>query len=713
MKSTLANEVIYTCPMHPEVVSDKPGNCPKCGMTLELRTPVAEEGKTEGQAELKAMTKRFWIAATLSVPVVILTMGDSLLPQSFRAVLPLQISNVIQFLICTPVVFWCGFPLLKRGFDSIRHRSLNMFTLISLGVMAAYLYSVIGTFLPGLFLPSFQMGGAVATYFDTASVIIALILLGQVLELRARYQTGKAIRLLLGLAPKTARVIRNGTEIDVPLSEVIIGDLLRVRPGEKIPTDGVITEGRSSVDESMVTGESIPLEKEMNAKVIGGTVNGTGALVMRAEKVGSETLLSQIIHMVAEAQRSRAPIQRLADVVSSYFVPAVIGIAVIAFGIWFWIGPQPRFVHGMVNAVSVLIIACPCALGLATPMAIMVGTGHGALAGILIKNAEALELFEKVDTLVIDKTGTLTEGKPKLTAIQIVSGFSEDDVLSLVASIEKVSEHSLAAAIVEGAKKRSLVLSEPSDFRSVTGKGAVGVVQKRRVAVGNKIFMSEEGILSEALEKDAEKLRSDGQTVMFVGVDGKLAGIIGVSDPIKASTAEAISYLKQQGIRIIMATGDNETTARAVAQKLGLDDFVAGILPSGKSDLVRKLKSEGRVVAFAGDGVNDAPAMALADIGVAMGTGTDVAMESGGVTLVKGDLIGIAKARRLSQVTMKNIRQNLFLAFFYNALGVPIAAGVLYPVMGLLISPMWASLAMSLSSVSVISNSLRLRMVKL
>ena len=704
-----SDKAIYICPMHPEMVSGKPGNCPKCGMPMEPKNPTG----TEDQAELRDMTRHFWIAAVLSVPVMALTMGDSLFTQSFRSLLSLQISNWIQLAIGTPVVLWAGFPLLRRGWESVGHRSLNMFTLISLGVMAAYFYSVLGTVAPGLFPPKFQMQGAVETYYDTASVIIALVLLGQVLELRARYQTGKAIRLLLGLAPKMARVMRDGIEKDIPLAEVKIGELLRVRPGEKIPTDGVITEGRSSVDESMVTGESIPVEKEIGVKVIGGTVNGTGGLVMRAEKIGSETLLSQIIHMVADAQRSRAPIQRLADVVASYFVPAVIASSVIAFAVWTLFGPDPKLVHGLINAVSVLIIACPCALGLATPMAIMVGTGHGALAGILIKNAEALERFEKVDTLVIDKTGTLTEGKPKLTDFQVVPGFFEDEVLSLLASLEKSSEHPLASAIIEGAAKRSLPLSDVSDFRSITGKGATGIVQKRRIAVGNQALFSDQNISINTLLEKAEILRQGGQTVMFIGVDEKLAGIVGVSDPIKASTPEAISYLKKQGIRVVMATGDNETTARAVAGKLGLDELIAGIHPAGKADLVRKLKAEGRVVAFAGDGVNDAPAMALADVGIAMGTGTDVAMESGSVTLVKGDLMGIAKARHLSQATMRNIRQNLFLAFIYNALGVPVAAGVLYPILGLLISPMWASVAMSLSSVSVIGNALRLRTVKL
>lgn len=697
--------IVYTCPMHPEVISDQPGPCPKCGMALEPQFATGEED----QIELRDMTRRFWIAAFLSIPIIILTLRDTLFPESFRSLLSLQTSNGIQMLLGTPVVLWAGSPLLQRGWQSIKNRSPNMFTLISLGVLAAYFYSVLGTAVPDLFPPHFRMTGAIEAYFDTASVIVALVLLGQVFELRARAQTGKAIRLLLGLAPKTARVIREDNEQDIPFSEVRMGDFLRVRPGEKVPTDGIIIEGLSSVDESMITGESTPVEKEAGAKVIGGTVNGTGGFVMRAEKVGNETLLAQIVHRVAEAQRSRAPIQRLADVVASYFVPTVLGIAVITFIIWNWMGPNPKFVHALINAVSVLIIACPCALGLATPMTIMVGTGRGALSGILIRNAEALEHFEKVNTLVIDKTGTLTSGKPKLTELKVLATFSENEVLSCVASLEKASEHPLATAIVEGAQEKALELTQVFDFRSITGKGAVGTVRNHRITVGNQALFADEQISTEPLNSEAENLRQGGHTVMFIGIDKKLAGIIGISDPIKPSTPEAIAYLKQQGIQIIMATGDNATTANAVAGNLGLDEVVAEIQPAGKEALVRKLKSDGRVVAFAGDGVNDAPAMAAADIGIAMGTGTDIAMESGGVILVKGDLMGIAKARYLSQATMKTIRQNLFLAFVYNTLGVPVAAGILYPWIGLLISPIWASVAMSLSSISVIGNSLRLR----
>ena len=702
----------YTCPMHPEVVQDGPGSCPICGMALEPRTVTLEE---EENPELVDMTRRFWIGVALTVPVLFLTMSDMIPGQPVQHAFAPRLLNWLQLALATPVVLWGGWPFFERGWASIVHRSLNMFTLIALGTGTAYFYSLIATIFPGLFPDSFRMhGGEPAVYFEAAAAITTLVLLGQVLELRARSRTSSALKALLGLAPKTARRLRaGGGEEDVPLDQVHVGDRLRVRPGEKIPVDGVVVEGSSSVDESMVTGEPIPVEKGPGSRVTGGTVNGTGSFVLRAERVGSDTLLARIVQMVSEAQRSRAPIQRLADVVASYFVPAVVLIAVITFIVWAWIGPEPSMVYALVNAVAVLIIACPCALGLATPMSIMVGTGRGATAGVLIKNAEALEILEKVDTVVVDKTGTLTKGKPRLTSIVPMNGWKEADLLRLAASLERGSEHPLAAAIVAGAQERKLELVEAREFRSLTGKGVVGTVDGRGVALGNQHLLEELKVApGDALER-AEALRRDAQTVMFVAVDDRLAGLLGVADPIKDSTREAIRLLHQEGIRVVMLTGDSRTTAQAVARKLGIDDVQAEVLPEQKKNVVQQLQAEGRKVAMAGDGINDAPALAQAEVGIAMGTGTDVAMESAGITLVKGDLRGIAKARRLSRATMRNIRQNLFFAFIYNSLGVPIAAGVLYPVMGLVLSPIFASAAMTFSSVSVISNALRLRKVSL
>jgi len=703
--------VEYVCPMHLQIVRDAPGTCPICGMALEPRTVTG----VEENAELADMTRRFWISVGLSVPLLALVMSDMLPGAPVRHAIPGPWLGWIQLVLATPVVLWGGWPFFQRGWTSIANRSPNMFTLIALGVGTAYVYSVVATIVPGIFPASFRShGGEIGLYFEAAAIITTLVLLGQVLELRARSQTSSAIRALLGLAPKTARRIESaGTERDVPIEEVKPGDRLRVRPGEKIPVDGVVTEGTSAVDESMVTGESIPVEKTAGSRVTAGTVNGTGGFVMRAERVGSDTLLAQIVHMVSEAQRSRAPIQRLADVVSSYFVPAVVGTAVVTFVAWVLIGPEPRLAYAIVNAVAVLIIACPCALGLATPMSIMVGVGRGATAGVLIKNAEALEVLEKVDTLVVDKTGTLTEGKPRLTSVVPGPGPSEAEVLRLTASLERGSEHPLAAAIVAGAEARGLALDAAQDFRSITGKGVVGTVAGRRVALGNQKLLEDLRIAAVELAERADELRGDGQTVMFVAVDGAVAGLVGVADPIKASTAEAIELLRHAGVRIVMLTGDNRTTAEAVARQLGIDEIEADVLPDQKGHVIKRLQAEGRRVAMAGDGINDAPALAQADVGIAMGTGTDVAMESAGVTLVKGDLRGIARARRLSQATMRNIRENLFFAFVYNALGVPIAAGVLYPAFGLLLSPIIASAAMSVSSVSVIANALRLRRVAL
>jgi P-type Cu+ transporter len=703
--------VIYTCPMHPQIRQPQPGNCPICGMALEPEG-VAEE--TGPNPELIDMTRRFWIGAVLALPLLILEMGAHFPGLNLHHYISPQVSVWVQFLLGTPVVLWVGWPFFERGWASVVNRSLNMFTLIALGVGAAYGYSLVATFAPGLFPTALRgEGGVVPVYYEAAAVITVLVLLGQVLELRAREQTGGAIRALLNLAPKVARRVRDdGSDEEVTLDQVQIGDRLRVRPGEGVPVDGVVLEGRSAVDESMVTGESMPVEKELGAKVIGGTVNGTGALVMRAEKVGADTMLSRIVHMVAEAQRSRAPIQRLADTVSGYFVPAVIGVAVLAFVAWMIWGPSPAFSYALVAAVSVVIIACPCALGLATPMSIMVGVGKGATAGVLIKNAEALERMEKVDTLVVDKTGTLTEGKPRVVAVVPAEGFDETTVLTLGASLERSSEHPLAAAIVAAARERGLPMQDVADFASVTGKGVTGKVGGRTVALGNAKLMTEIGIDTTAIDGRADEIRRGG-TAMLVAVDGRAAGIIGVADPIKETTPAALESLRNDGVRIVMLTGDNRMTAQAVAEKLGIDQVEAEVLPEQKNAIVRKLRSEGRVVAMAGDGVNDAPALAEADVGVAMGTGTDVAMQSAGVTLVKGDLAGIARARALSRATMRNIRQNLFLAFIYNALGVPLAAGILYPLFGLLLSPIVAAAAMSLSSVSVVGNALRLRMVKL
>ncbi|MBI4462394.1 MAG: heavy metal translocating P-type ATPase [Acidobacteria bacterium] len=702
----------YVCPMHPEIVRTEPGACPICGMALEPRTVTAEE---EVNPELVDMSRRFWVSAALTAPILLLVMGEMLPGQPLQGLISGRLKTWVEFLLATPVVLWGGRPFFERGWASIVNRSLNMFTLIATGTGVAYFFSAVAALFPGLFPASFRgHEGEPAVYFEAAAVITTLVLLGQVLELRARSRTSSAIRALLGLAPKTARRLReDGTEEDIPLDRVQVGDRLRVRPGEKVPVDGVVLEGSSSVDESMVTGEPIPVEKAAGSQLIGGTVNSTGSLVMRAERVGSETLLAQIVRMVSEAQRSRAPIQRLADVVSSYFVPAVVVIAILTFTVWSLLGPEPRLAYALVNAVAVLIIACPCALGLATPMSIMVGTGRGATAGVLIKNAEALETLEKVDTLVVDKTGTLTEGKPRLTSIVARPGQKEAELLRLVASLERASEHPLAAAIVAGARERRLTLTEPANFRSLTGKGVVGTVEGRKVAFGNRKLLDELGIEPVGLAETAEALRRDGQTVMFAAVDGQAAGLVAVSDPIKESTYEAIRLLREDGVRMVMLTGDTRTTAEAVARKLGLDEVRAEVLPDQKGDVVKRLQAQGRFVAMAGDGINDAPALALAQVGIAMGTGTDVAIQSAGVTLVKGDLRGIARERRLSRATMRNIRQNLFFAFLYNSLGVPIAAGVLYLFSGPLLSPIFASAAMTLSSLSVISNALRLRRVAL
>ena len=660
------------------------------------------------------MTRRFWIGAALAAPTVVLEMGAHLPGLDLHHYVPPQIAVWLEFVLASPVVLWAGWPFFVRGWASVRNRSLNMFSLIALGIGAAYLYSLAATFAPWLFPASLQQGGIVPVYYEAAAVITVLVLLGQVLELRAREKTGGAIRALLNLAPKTARRIRgDGQDEEVPLDQVHVGDRLRVRPGESVPVDGVVIEGRSTVDESMVTGESMPVQKAADAKVIGGTINGTGSLVIRAEKVGADTMLARIVEMVAQAQRSRAPIQRLADTVSAWFVPAVILVAVAAFVAWMIFGPPPAFAYALVAAVSVVIIACPCALGLATPMSIMVGVGKGATAGVLIKNAEALERLEKIDTLVADKTGTLTEGKPRVVAVVPADGFDEATVLALGASLERASEHPLAAAIVASAKERGVELKDATGFASVTGKGVTGTIGGRAVAVGNAGLFKDLGVASADLESRAEALRRDGATAMFVAVDGRPAGIIAVADPIKATTPAALASLRADGIRIVMLTGDNRTTAQAVAAKLGITEVEAEVLPEQKDAVVRRLRGQGRVVAMAGDGVNDAPALAAADVGIAMGTGTDVAMQSAGVTLVKGDLAGIARARALSRATMRNIRQNLVLAFVYNALGIPLAAGVLYPAFGLLLSPIVAAAAMSFSSVSVIANSLRLRLTAL
>jgi len=703
--------VVYTCPMHPEVRQSSPGSCPKCGMALEpYAIPAQEENP-----ELVSMTRRLWVSAILSAPVFLLAMTADLFPSLLPAALSMRSLQWIQFALATPVVLWGGWPFFVRGWNSVLTWNLNMFTLIGLGVAAAWVYSVIALLFPQAFPSIMQMeGGVVHVYFEAAAVITALVLLGQVLELRARSRTNAAIQMLLGLAPKTARIVHeDGKEEDIPLNQVQPGSKLRVRPGEKIPVDGMVLEGGSSVDESMVTGEPIPVEKASGDKLIGATVNGTGSLVMRAEKVGADTLLSQIVRMVGEAQRSRAPIQKLADMVSGYFVPAVVLTGVVTFLVWSLWGPEPRLAHAVVNAVAVLIIACPCALGLATPIAIMVGTGRGAMAGVLIKNAEALEIMEKVDTLVVDKTGTLTEGKPKLAMIRTWGRFEERKALRLAASLERGSEHPLAEAIVRGAQREGIKLAKVEEFQSVTGKGVTGNVGGQKVVLGNRKMFEGLNIDAAELSGQAEELRAEGQTVMFLGVDGKAVGLIGVTDPIKESTPEAIRNLHAEGITVVMLTGDSRRTAEAVAKKLGIDRVQAEVLPEQKADEVKQLQGEGRMVAMAGDGINDTPALAQAHVGIAMGTGTDVAMESAGVTLVKGDLRGIVRARRLSRATMRNIRQNLFFAFIYNSLGVPVAAGVLYPFLGLLLSPMIAALAMSFSSASVITNSLRLRRVPL
>ena len=697
--------------MHPEVIQDHPGNCPKCGMALEPRTIAMEEENPE----LVNMTRRFWVSTILAGPVFLLAMMADLLPSLLPEGLSMHYVQWIEFVLATPVVLWGGWPFFVRAWQSVKTWNLNMFTLIGLGVSVAWVYSVVALLFPQIFPPTMQMeGGMVDVYFEAAAVITALVLLGQVLELRARSRTNAAIQMLLGLAPNTARIVRDdGKEEDIPLEQVKPGAVLRVRPGEKIPVDGTVIEGESNVNESMVTGEPVPVEKAPGGKLIGATINGTGSLLMRAEKVGADTLLAQIVNMVAEAQRSRAPIQKLADVVAGYFVPVVVIIAIITFAIWGLLGPEPRLAHAIVNAVAVLIIACPCALGLATPISIMVGTGRGAMAGVLIKNAEALEIMEKVNTLVVDKTGTLTEGKPKLVTVKTVNGVEEQVTLRLGASLERASEHPLAEAIVRGAQEKGIVLAQVKDFHSLTGKGVTGDVDGHKVALGNLNLLESIGVDAGDLPQQADHLRAEGQTVMFLSIDGKAVGLLGVADPIKASTPEAIRDLHAEGIKVVMLTGDSRKTAEAVANKLGIDQVQAEVLPEQKAEAVKQLQAAGRVVAMAGDGINDAPALAQAHVGIAMGTGTDVAMESAGVTLVKGDLRGIVRARRLSRATMRNIRQNLFFAFIYNSVGVPVAAGVLYPVFGLLLSPIIAAAAMSFSSVSVISNSLRLRKLHL
>lgn len=703
-----AESTQYVCPMHPQIVRDAPGACPLCGMALEARTVTAKDSNPE----LASMTRRLWVATALTLPLLGVMISDVLPGHPLQSALPRPVLGWLELLLATPVVLWAGWPFFQRGWASVVNRSLNMFTLIAIGAGTAYLYSVVAVMAPHLFPASFRdMSGGVGLYFEAAAVITVLVLLGQVLELRARSQTGSAIRALLGLVPRTARrIAADSSETDVPLADLRTGDLLRVRPGEKVPTDGIVTEGRSSVDESMVTGEPIPTEKTIGARVVGGTINGTGGFIMRVERVGAETLLAQIVKMVGEAQRTRAPIQRLADRVAGWFVPVVLAAAVLTFIVWALFGPQPRSAHALVNAVAVLMIACPCALGLATPMAIMVGTGRAAREGILVRDAEALETFQKVNTLVVDKTGTLTEGKPRLTDVFTAAGTTERDLLQIVASLERASEHPLAAALVDGAVEKGIELIAVSEFHSVTGKGVTGTVQGRRLAVGNDTLMQDAGVTFDATRADA--LRTAGKTVMLIAIDGRFAGMLAVMDPIKPSAAEMIAALKAEGITIVMVTGDNHTTAAAVAAKLGIE-FEAGVLPDQKAAAVKRLQSSGKIVAMAGDGVNDAPALAQANVGIAMGTGTDVAIAAGAITLVKGDLRGVLKARRLSQLTMRNIRQNLFFAFIYNAAGVPLAAGVLYPTFGMLLSPMVAAAAMSFSSVSVIANSLRLRNARL
>ncbi|MBS4067380.1 MAG: heavy metal translocating P-type ATPase [Sulfurimonas sp.] len=706
------NSTKYTCPMHTEIVQDHPGSCPKCGMALE---PVVAKAAEEKNEELTDMNRRFWVSTALSVPVFALAMIADLLPALLPSALSMKMIQWIEFLLATPVVFWGGWPFFVRGYKSMQTMNLNMFTLIAIGVFVAWAYSVVAMFMPHIFPPMMRMSeGLVHVYFEAAAVITTLVLLGQVLELRARSQTNAAIQLLLGLAPNTARIVKDdGNEEDIALERVNVGDILRVRPGEKIPVDGVVIEGESNVDESMVTGEPVAVKKFAGEKLIGATINANGTLLMRTQKIGADTLLSQIIDMVSKAQRSRAPIQKLADVVSSYFVPAVIGISLISFFVWWIWGPEPRLAYAVVSAVSVLIIACPCALGLATPISIMVGTGRGATSGVLIKNAEALEIMEKVDTLVVDKTGTLTEGKPKLVNVHVEEGFSENELLRLIASLERSSEHPLAEAIVKGAKERDVELVKSENFNSLSGMGITGEVDGQAVAVGNLKLLQSLNINADELSKKADIERADGKIVMLAAVGLKAAGFIAVTDPIKENTAEAIHDLHVQGIRVVMLTGDSRATAEIVARKLGIDEVHAEVLPEQKAEVIKELQAHGHIVAMAGDGINDAPALALAHVGIAMGTGTDVAMESAGVTLVKGDLRGIVRARVLSRATMRNIRQNLFFAFFYNSAGIPIAAGLLYPFFGILLSPMIAAAAMSFSSVSVITNSLRLRGIKL
>lgn len=702
----------YTCPMHPQIRQDHPGSCPICGMALE---PLQASGSDQTNPELIDMSRRFWIGLSLSVPILMMVMGEHFLPQTIRAFVMGRAGIWIQFLLSTPVVIWAGYPFFQRGWQSVKTWNLNMFTLISIGVGAAYIYSLVGGFFPQLFPPSYlNEHGQLGVYFEAAAVITVLVLLGQVLELKARAQTSQAIKSLLQLAPKSARIISaGGVEQDIPLDQVAVGDRLRVRPGEKIPVDGLVIEGESYVDESMITGEPVPTLKQKDAKVTGATVNQKGSFIMQATRIGSDTLLSQIVHMVSEAQRSRAPIQRLADTVASYFVPAVVATALLTFLIWWLIGPAPSFIFGIVNAVAVLIIACPCALGLATPMSIMVGVGRGATSGILIKNAEALETFEKINTIVVDKTGTLTEGKPKLVSVFAASGISENDFLRLAASLEQGSEHPLSTAIVKGAQGKKLPLSKADTFNSITGKGVVGTVDGRVIAIGNKKLLEDHKIDSASLTSKADEMRREGMTAMFVAIDGRAAGLLGVADPIKESTFEAIELLHKKNIKVVMLTGDNKLTAEVVGKKLKIDEIIADVVPEQKVEVIKKLQAEGRIVAMAGDGINDAPALSQAHVGVAMGTGTDIAIESAGVTLVKGDLRSIAKAYNLSRKTMKNIRQNLFFAFIYNVLGVPIAAGLLYPFFGLLLSPIFASAAMALSSVSVVANALRLKALKL
>ncbi len=701
---------IWTCPMHPDIQQPGPGSCPICGMALEPMTPTLADGPSPEFADMK---RRFIIGLALTLPVVVLEMGGHLLGLS--RFIPPQTSNWLQMLLAAPVVLWAGLPFFQRGWASLLSRNLNMFTLIAMGTGVAWIYSMVATGVPGIFPMAFRSGhGAVPAYFEAAAVITVLVLLGQLLELRARETTGGAIRALLDLSPKLARRIQaDGTDEEVSIDLIAVGDRLRVRPGEKVPVDGIVLEGRGTVDESMVTGESMPVTKEARSPLIGGTINQTGGLVMRADRIGRDTMLARIVQMVAEAQRSRAPIQRLADAVSSWFVPAVILVAALAFVVWSLVGPSPAMGYGLIAGVAVLIIACPCALGLATPMSIMVGVGRGAQAGILIKNAESLERMEKVDTVVVDKTGTLTEGRPSVVAIEVAGGFAENEVLRLAASLERTSEHPLAVAIVKAAEAKDLALHEPTDVDQPVGKGIIGTVDGRKLVVGNARFLEEQGIVTNALAERADRLRSEGATAIFVGVDGTVAGAIGIADPVKATTPEALKALGQAGIRVIMLTGDNRVTAEAIARRLGITDIEADVLPDRKSAIVKRLREEGRIVAMAGDGVNDAPALAAADVGIAMGSGTDVAIESAGITLLRGDLTGIARAHRLSHATMGNIRQNLFFAFAYNVAGIPLAAGALYPLFGLMLSPIFAAAAMALSSVSVIGNALRLRRIAL